>query len=84
MTIRAYAETREALKRLSQAKNMTGAELLAALVQRAEEDAELDAMNEDFRRLRADPKAWAEYQAELALWDNTLMDGLEDLDDDWS
>jgi hypothetical protein len=29
-------------------------------------------------RLRADPKAWAEYQEETKLWDTTLMDGLED------
>ncbi len=33
--------------------------------------------NADYARLRADPKAWAEYQAELAAWDVTLMDGLD-------
>ncbi len=34
-------------------------------------------VNDDYTRLRADPKAWAEYQAELAEWDVTLMDGLD-------
>lgn len=32
---------------------------------------------EDFQRLRSDPEAWADYQSEIALWDTTLMDGLE-------
>jgi hypothetical protein len=33
--------------------------------------------NEQYAALRADPEAWAEYQKELALWDCTLMDGLD-------
>jgi hypothetical protein len=35
-----------------------------------------------YEQLRADPEAWAEYQAELAEWDATLMDGL-DPDEIW-
>ena len=35
-----------------------------------------------YAQLRADPEAWAEYQAELAEWDATLMDGL-DPDEHW-
>jgi hypothetical protein len=31
-----------------------------------------------YERLRADPIASAEYDAEMALWDSTLMDGLEE------
>ena len=42
---------------------------------RAEFFAQLE---EDFRRLRSDPAASAAYDAELALWDSTLLDGLED------
>jgi hypothetical protein len=33
-------------------------------------------VNAGFARLRADPVAWADYQAELAEWDQTLSDGL--------
>jgi hypothetical protein len=33
--------------------------------------------NRDYARLRRDPVAWAEELAERALWDNTLLDGLE-------
>ena len=36
-----------------------------------------EQLNADYEALRADPEAWAEYQSELALWDATLMDGLD-------
>lgn len=35
-------------------------------------------LDEDMTRLRADPVAWQAYQDEIAIWDATLMDGLED------
>jgi AbrB family looped-hinge helix DNA binding protein len=38
----------------------------------------IEASNEAYARLRADPQAWEEYRRELALWDVTLMDGLSD------
>lgn len=36
----------------------------------------LDELNEDYAKLRADPEAWAQEEAERALWDVTLADGL--------
>jgi len=41
--------------------------------------AEADAA---YARLQADPEAWAEELEERRLWDNTLMDDLED--DEWT
>jgi hypothetical protein len=38
----------------------------------------LNQVNADYARLRADPKAWAEFQEEIAIWDTTNLDGLED------
>ena len=35
-------------------------------------------VNAAYRRLQADPAAWAEELEERELWGNTLMDGLED------
>jgi len=37
----------------------------------------LDDVNAAFARLRSDPKAWKQEQAERALWDKTLSDGIE-------
>jgi len=34
--------------------------------------------NAGYKALRADPVAWAQEVEERRLWDNTLMDGLED------
>ena len=35
-------------------------------------------VHEAYARLRSDPAAWGEYQAELAAWDGTAGDGLDD------
>jgi hypothetical protein len=43
-----------------------------------DEDAWWEAVNASYARLRADPVASAEFDAEIALWDVTLMDGLEE------
>ncbi len=37
----------------------------------------LDEVNVAFANLRSDAAAWGEEQAERALWDKTLGDGLE-------
>ena len=34
-------------------------------------------LNAGYAELKKDPEAWAEELAEEALWDRTLMDGLE-------
>jgi hypothetical protein len=39
--------------------------------------------NESVLRLRANPDAWAAYQAELRGWDGTLLDGIPPAED-WS
>jgi hypothetical protein len=43
-----------------------------------ERERMLEKYNEDMARLRADPVASAEYDAEVAAWDATLLDGLDD------
>lgn len=37
----------------------------------------LKGVSEDYKRLREKPEAWEDYQKEMALWDNTVDDGLE-------
>jgi len=39
----------------------------------------LEGLNVDYAALKRDPKAWAEFRKELAEWDETLGDGLENL-----
>jgi hypothetical protein len=84
-TIRIPADLRDRLTELAASEGVTTSALLARLVREHEErlaDAHdkqefFEQLAEDFRRLRSDPEAWAEYQREIELWDSTLKDGLE-------
>ena len=77
-TIRVPTETYTQLQHLAEA----GHESIGSIVQRAVEQYEEKLFWQEYHRqaaeIRADPIAWAEWQAELALWDATLLDGLDD------
>lgn len=65
---------------LTEMKERTGRpllDLLAEAVERFHDQFVIREMNAGYARLRADPDAWREELAERALWDATLMDGLE-------
>ncbi|HET8524148.1 MAG TPA: hypothetical protein VFL82_13015 [Thermomicrobiales bacterium] len=55
--------------------------VLEELIERERRKTFLEGLNADFARLKANPRGWAEYQAELRSMEGTLMDGLED--DPW-
>jgi hypothetical protein len=60
---------------------------MQAILDRALEEYQrrsfLEAANADYAALQQDPEAWAEFQKELAVWDATLMDGL-DPEEQWT
>lgn len=76
-TVRISETARNSLRELSK---RTG-ESMQNILDRAIEDYRrrclLDEANRAYSRLREDPEAWAEEQAERAAWDQTLRDGLE-------
>ncbi len=76
-TVRLRPKTHKVLKELAE---MTGESIQDAL-ERAVEDRQrrlyLEGLNADYAALRRDPKAWAEFQKENALWDVTNEDGLD-------
>lgn len=80
-TVRVHPQTRDALRRLAAAHATTIPEVLREVVQRAEDDELLGGMEGDFARLASDPERAASYQAEVAAWDITLLDGLDN--DPW-
>ncbi|MHB8506981.1 MAG: hypothetical protein ACYDEN_14890 [Acidimicrobiales bacterium] len=80
-TVRVHPHTRDALRRLAAARAITIPEVLREVVQRAEDDELLGGMEGDFARLASDPERGASYQAEVAAWHVTLLDGLDD--DPW-
>jgi len=77
-TIKVSVQTRDRLKRLADEDHLTlDAELVRAL-DKAEEARFWDGVKADYARLQADPYEWADYAVELAEWDHTTSDGLDD------
>ncbi len=76
-TVRVYPQTRDALRRLAEAHATTIPDVLREVVQRAEDDELLSGMEADFARLATDAAVQADYQGEMAAWDQTLLDGLD-------
>ncbi len=81
VTMRVDKDTHKRLKEMAGDRSVPMTELLKEIVKRARQEEIIRQGNEDYARLREDPKAWAEVLAERAEWDCTLLDGLED--DPW-
>jgi len=77
-TIRVSLQVREQLAELAKAEGKPIGQFIQGLVAEHEKQQFFKQLAEDFRRLQSDPEAWADYQNEMAEWDTTLMDGLED------
>ncbi|MDP9369355.1 MAG: toxin-antitoxin system protein [Chloroflexota bacterium] len=80
-TVKISTETRDKLAALAAARKRPMSEVLAEIVERERRRAFLEEANAAYARLRAEPEAWADYQAEIRSMEGTLMDGLED--DPW-
>ncbi len=76
--IRVDEKTRDRLAKMAEQDQMSIGEVVTTLTKKAERDRFWKNVHEGYARLRADPEAWAEYQAEVRVWDVTLMDGLEE------
>lgn len=78
-TVRVTRATRDAITRLAKGRGVSTPELLAELVARHEQDELLRRMNEAYELQAADPAAREAERAERAVWDSTLLDGVERL-----
>jgi hypothetical protein len=78
LNIRISSRSKIALRTMAKREGKPMQAVLDEAIERYRRDKFLDDVNAAFARLRADPKAWKEEQAERALWDKTLADGLED------
>jgi len=83
-TIRATQETRNTIRELAEKYGITMQEVVAEAVKTLRRQLFFAELDEACAALEAAPEACQEWQAEIAAWDVTLMDGLEDLEDeDW-
>jgi predicted transcriptional regulator len=78
-TIRVDQQTRDALVKLADKEHMSIGAVVREAVDKYRRDQFFAQVREELNRLKANPEEWADYQAELASMDGTLLDGLEDL-----
>jgi len=53
---------------------------LATMTDEAEESGFWQGVKDDYARLYDDAREWSDYVKELADWDQTVSDGLDDLE----
>lgn len=78
-TIRVTRRTRDILQRLAEEYGSSMQAVLDEAVELLQGQRLLEATNQAYAALRANPVAWKELQEERAEWDVTLADGLQDL-----
>jgi hypothetical protein len=77
-TIKVSVQTRDRLKKLADEDHLTMDAELTRTLDRAEEARFWAGVRADYARLQADPQEWGGYVNELAEWDHTAGDGLDD------
>jgi hypothetical protein len=77
-TIRVSERTHNVLRELSIEAGASMNDVVEEAVELYRRQRVLAAANAAYARLRADPAAWADVQAERAAFDGTLADGLEE------
>lgn len=76
--IRITPHSKAILRALAKQEGKPMQAVLDKAIDHYQRDKFLDEVNASYAALRKDPKAWKEEQAERALWDKTLADGLKD------
>ena len=75
--------SRDLLRELAAKTGQTTSQVLDKALAAYRREVFFQKMNAGYAELRADPQAWAAFEAERKQFDGTLMDGLEG-DDHWS
>jgi predicted transcriptional regulator len=75
--VRVDEQLHAVLRELSEAEQRPIGVLIADAIDAYRTAKFWEQARRDYERLRADPAEWAEYQAEVALWDSVAGDGLE-------
>ncbi len=77
MSVRVDRDTYDRLVELAREADIPLARLIARAIDVYDRVTMAEESNVAYARLREDPDAWADWQAELAIWDATLLDGLD-------
>ncbi|MGH2411931.1 MAG: hypothetical protein ACRDGS_16440, partial [Chloroflexota bacterium] len=77
MSVRVDRDTYDRLIELAREADIPLARLIARAIDVYDRVTMAEESNAAYARLRDDPDAWADWQSELAVWDATLLDGLD-------
>ncbi len=69
--------THAKLQEIAKTTHRPMGEVVSEMVERYEREKFWAEANASMDRLRANPVAWKDYQDEIAIWDQTAGDGLE-------
>jgi len=76
--VRVSDESYSKLNSITKATGISRQDILDAALKQWEKDTLLRQANDAYAAMQQNSEEWAEEQRELALWDVTLKDGLED------
>jgi predicted DNA-binding protein len=76
--IRITPHSKAVLQSLARQQGKPMQAVLDEAIEHYQRDKFLDQVNSAYATLRNNPKAWKAEQAERALWDKTIADGLAD------
>lgn len=74
--MRVSTATRDSIAELAKDKGVSMASVIDEAIGDYKRKRFFEQLSEAVERTRADPAAWADYQAEVALFDNAAGDGL--------
>lgn len=76
--VKSSADAHAHLAELAADQERPMGDLVASLIEQERRRGFWDEANAAYARLRADPVAWADWQAEIKSMEGTLMDGLDE------
>lgn len=76
--IRVSEEAYEKLSEIAQKGGFSRQQVIDQAINKLEREAILKQANDAYAAMRRDPKMLQEHEEELALWESTMNDGLED------
>jgi predicted transcriptional regulator len=82
-TLRVSSELHDRIAQLAKSRGQRMQDIIDQAIDAWERALFWDEFDASWERIRNDPEQWAEVQAERAIWDRTLKDGLDPDEDEW-
>ncbi len=82
-TLRVSTELHDKIAHLAKARGQRMQDIIDQAIDAWERTMFWEEFNESWARVRRNPEQWAQVQAERAVWDRALKDGIEPDVDEW-